>query len=159
VGKSKLAAVRAATRNGTAWSTLLDSAWDAARQAAWSGAGDAARSAFQSKTWDGREAREIAWWQARVAQRHAPANLIRDIFGPLPFRPISLNPAWLRWHYGLLVSMARQMYDSRDFADMPVLADALEEVGCQDQDILAHCRSGGEHVKGCYVVDALLDKN
>jgi hypothetical protein len=84
--------------------------------------------------------------------------LIREMFGN-PFRRISINPAWLRWHDGLLVSMARRMYDSRDFRDMPVLADALEEAGCEDQDILGHCRSGGEHVRGCWVVDLVLGKS
>jgi hypothetical protein len=64
----------------------------------------------------------------------------------------------LTWHDGLLVSMARQMYESRDFTDMPVLADALEEAGCTDADILAHCRQSSEHVRGCWVVDLLLGK-
>jgi hypothetical protein len=91
-------------------------------------------------------------------ERWARAKLLRDIFSPLPFRPIALNPAWLTWHDGLLVSMAQRMYDSRKFSDMPILADALEEAGCTNQDILGHCRSGGEHVRGCWVVDALLGK-
>jgi hypothetical protein len=82
--------------------------------------------------------------------------LLRDIFNP--FHPISLNLAWLSWHDGMLLSMARQMYDSRDFTDMPILADALEEAGCTDQDILNHCRQTGEHVRGCWVVDLLLGK-
>jgi hypothetical protein len=84
--------------------------------------------------------------------------LLRDIFGPLLFRPITLDPSCLTWHDGLLVSMARQMFDSRDFTDMPILADALEEAGCTDQDILSHSRSGGEHFRGCWVVDLLLGK-
>jgi hypothetical protein len=87
----------------------------------------------------------------------AQATLLRDIFSN-PFRPITFDPTWLTWHDSLLVSMAQKMYDSRDFADMPVLADALEEAGCTNPDILAHCRSGGEHVRGCWVVDALLGK-
>src|SRR5262249_20701254 len=80
--------------------------------------------------------------------------LLRDIFGN-PFRPVALDPAWLSWHGGLLVSMARRMYDSRDFADLPVLADALEEAGCDNADILAHCRGPGPHVRGCWVVDLI----
>jgi hypothetical protein len=86
------------------------------------------------------------------------SQLLRDVFGN-PFRPIALDPAWLTWHDGLLVSMARQMCESRDFSDMPILADALEETGCSNQDILGHCRSGGEHVRGCWVVDLLLGKS
>jgi hypothetical protein len=91
-------------------------------------------------------------------ERATHAAWLHDLFGPLPFRSISLVADWLVWHDGLLVSMARQMYDRRDFSDMPVLADALEEAGCQDQDILGHCRSRGEHVRGCWVVDLCLGK-
>jgi hypothetical protein len=88
-------------------------------------------------------------------ERREHASLLRDIFGN-PFRLVTINPAWLTWHDGLLVSMARQMYDSRDFTDMPIVADALEEAGCSDQDILAHCRSRGVHVRGCFAIDAIL---
>jgi hypothetical protein len=108
-----------------------------------------ARSAAESL------AKSVPWQEARQRE----GELLHELFGPLPFRPISLNSAWLTWHGGLLVSMARQMYDSRDFRDLPVLADALEEAGCQDQDILGHCRSGGEHVRGCWVVDLCLGKS
>ena len=90
--------------------------------------------------------------------REAVCDLLREILGPLPFHPITCDPIWLSWHDGLVLSMAQRMYDSRDFSDMPVLADALEEAGCEDQDILGHCRSGGEHVRGCWVIDALLGK-
>jgi hypothetical protein len=93
-----------------------------------------------------------------VALRAYQADLFRDIYGSLPFRSISLDSAWLSWHDGLLLSMARQMYDSRDFSDMPVLADALEEAGCTAPDILGHCRSGGEHGRGCCVVDSILGR-
>jgi hypothetical protein len=97
------------------------------------------------------------FFSATETERGQQQAVLRDIIGN-PFRPITLDPAWLTWHDGLLVSMARQMYDSRDFADMPVMADALEEAGCTDADILGHCRSVGEHVRGCWVVDALLGK-
>ena len=50
------------------------------------------------------------------------------------------------------------MYDSRDFANMPILADALEEAGCTSGDILGHCRGARPHVKGCWVVDLVLGK-
>jgi hypothetical protein len=95
------------------------------------------------------------WAQSREHQ--VQCHLLRDIIGN-PFHPVSLDPAWLTWRGGLLVSMAQRMYDSRDFSDMPVLADALEEAGCQDQDILGHCRSCGEHARGCWVVDLILGK-
>jgi hypothetical protein len=106
----------------------------------------------------GRLMRKALQIIAEIVQRK-PIDLaiLRDVFGN-PFRPITINTAWLTWHDGLLVSMAQKLYESRDFSDMPVLADALEEAGCQDQDILGHCRSGGEHVRGCWVVDILLGK-
>lgn len=91
-------------------------------------------------------------------ERAAQAHLLRDIFGN-PFRPVTFAPAWLTWHGGLVVSMAQRMYDSRDFSDLPILADALEEAGCSDPDILGHCRQPGEHVRGCWVVDLVLGKS
>ncbi len=95
---------------------------------------------------------------ASEKQLRVQTDLLRDVFSN-PFRPISLTPAWLTWHDSLLISMARQMYDNRDFRDMPVLADALEEAGCDNADMLAHCRQPGPHVRGCWVVDLLLGKS
>jgi hypothetical protein len=54
--------------------------------------------------------------------------------------------------------LARAIYDGRAFGQAPFLADALEEAGCDSADVLAHCRSGGEHVRGCWAVDLLLGK-
>jgi hypothetical protein len=86
-------------------------------------------------------------------------GIIRDIFGPLPFRPTPADaPRWLAWNDGALPKMARAIYDGRRFRDLPLVADALEEAGCDDADILAHCRACGEHVRGCWVLDLLLDK-
>jgi hypothetical protein len=85
------------------------------------------------------------------------SSLLRDIFGN-PFRPVTFDPAWLTWHDGLIVSMARKMYDRRDFSDTPVLADALEDAGCTDANILGHLRGPGPHVRGCWVVDLVLGK-
>ncbi|MGH7171271.1 MAG: hypothetical protein ACRELG_13415 [Gemmataceae bacterium] len=99
-----------------------------------------------------------AFLAGKEAEERVVCDLIRDIFGN-PFRPIAFDTAWLSWHCGLLVSMAQKMYDSRDFSDIPVLADALEEAGCSDQDIVDHCRQPGEHVRGCWIVDLLLGKD
>jgi hypothetical protein len=78
----------------------------------------------------------------------------RDIFGN-PFRPVAFEPDW---RTGTVVSLARGMYDSRDFSPMPILADALQDAGCEHADILAHCRGDGPHVRGCWVVDLVLGK-
>jgi hypothetical protein len=84
-------------------------------------------------------------------------RILRDIFGN-PFRPVTINPAWLTWNDGTVQKIAQAIYDERAFDRLPILADALEEAGCTDADILGHCRSGGEHVRGCWVVDLLLGK-
>lgn len=74
-------------------------------------------------------------------------------FGPAP-----VEPAWLAWNDGIVVKMAQGIYDDRAFDRQPVLTDALEEAGCDDADILAHCRQPGEHVRGCWVLDLFLGK-
>jgi hypothetical protein len=84
----------------------------------------------------------------------AQTNLLRDVFGN-PFRPVAFDPAWSS---PTAVALADRMYESRDFAAMPVLADALMGAGCEQPDILSHCRAGGEHVRGCWAVDLVLGK-
>jgi hypothetical protein len=83
------------------------------------------------------------------------AILIRDIFGN-PFRPVTLDPAWRTAN---AVALAQAIYDERAFERMPILGDALEDAGCDNDDILNHCREPGEHVRGCWVVDLLLGKS
>ena len=89
-------------------------------------------------------------------------DLARDIFGN-PFRPAALDPAL--WTPAVL-ALARAAYDHRNFPGgtlesdrLAVLADALEESGCTDADILGHLRGLGPHWRGCWVVDTLLDKS
>lgn len=89
-----------------------------------------------------------------ATEARAQTYLLRDIFGHL-FLPISLSSSWLT---STVVAMAQQMYDSRDFSAMPILADALQDAECEDAAILNHCRGPGPHVKGCFVVDLLLGK-
>jgi hypothetical protein len=82
------------------------------------------------------------------------APLLRDVF-PNPYRPVAFAP---RWRTATAVALARGMYESRDFGAMPILADALEDADCDGEDVLAHCRGGGPHVRGCWVVDLVLGK-
>jgi hypothetical protein len=81
--------------------------------------------------------------------------IFRDIFGN-PFRPVMLDQ---EWRTSTAVALARQMYESRDFGAMPILADALQDAGCDSEDILNHCRGNGPHVRGCWVVDMVLGKS
>jgi hypothetical protein len=81
--------------------------------------------------------------------------ILRDVSGR-PFRPVILSLPVLTWNDGAVRKMAQVIYDQRRFSDLPLLADALEEAGCTNGDMLHHCRSGGEHVRGCWVLDLLL---
>lgn len=82
--------------------------------------------------------------------------LLRDIVGN-PFRPVAFDPGW---RTSTVVALAEQMYGSRDFAPMPILADALQDTGCENEDILAHCCDpAAPHVRGCWVVDLVLGKS
>jgi len=63
-----------------------------------------------------------------------------------------------QWRTSTAVTLAEQMYNSRDFAAMPILADAIQEAGCDNADILNHCRGNEPHVRGCWVVDLVLGK-
>jgi hypothetical protein len=85
----------------------------------------------------------------------AQVALVRDIFGN-PFRPAAFDPAW-RTSDALL--LARGIYEERAFDRMPILADALQDAGCTNEDVLSHCRDPQQvHVRGCWVVDLVLGK-
>lgn len=86
------------------------------------------------------------------AQLRAEAAVLKDIFGN-PFRPASIDTGWLSPN---AMALAQAIYDERTFDRLPELADALEAAGCNDADILGHCRQAEPHVRGCWVVDALL---
>jgi hypothetical protein len=95
---------------------------------------------------------------------------LRDIFGN-PFRSAVFSP---EWRTDTVMALAREMYESRDFGAMPILGDALQDAGCDNPDILSHCRhvptrplslakpgerdERCEHVRGCWVVDLVLGK-
>ncbi|MFO0826359.1 MAG: hypothetical protein U0792_25110 [Gemmataceae bacterium] len=82
--------------------------------------------------------------------------LIRDIFGN-PFRPVTFAP---EWRSDTAVSLAKHIYEARDFAQMPILADALQDAGCDNAEVLNHCRDANQvHVRGCWVVDRVLGKS
>lgn len=94
---------------------------------------------------------------AKKEEREIQTLNLKDIMGN-PFRPVATDPTWLSWHDGPVPRIAQAIYAERRFADLPILADALEEAGCNNADILSHCRSNGQHVRGCWVVDLILGK-
>jgi hypothetical protein len=99
--------------------------------------------------------------EPRSVSRPARCGILRDIFGN-PFRPVAINPACLTPQ---VVTLAQAAYEHRDLpsghldpARLAVLADALEEAGCADADLLGHLRGPGPHLRGCWALDLLLGK-
>lgn len=153
----------------------LEAAWDAARQAAWAARADNhcretetmallvgcewedhAKLAFTA----GHASQAAADWAgkwARDMDRLAQCDILRDIFGN-PFRDIAISPIWRTWNEGAARKLARVIHADRSFDQLPILGDALEEAGCDDEAILAHCRESGVHVRGCWVLELLLEE-
>lgn len=107
-----------------------------------------------------------AWRFAIPLVRPYQAILLHDIFGSLSFCPVTICPAILAWNDMLVLRIAQAAYDERhlpagtlDNGRLTVLADALEEAGCTDADILGHLRGPGPHVRGCWAVDLCLGKS
>jgi hypothetical protein len=104
--------------------------------------------------WNGsKESYEAIRWVEQTAQ----AALVRDLFGN-PFRPVSFRPAWRTSSGRAALALARRIYEKRRFQDLPRLAGLLEQAGCSEAEILAHCRHPGEHVRGCWVIDLVLKR-
>jgi hypothetical protein len=120
-------------------------------------AGDSAAwySAASNPNIAARNAALSAQAGSSAAERAVQADLVRDIFGN-PIRPAQFDPRWLTTD---LVALARTIYEVRSFERLPILADALRDAGCADDEILGHCRGKWPHVRGCWVVDALLGKS
>jgi hypothetical protein len=82
--------------------------------------------------------------------------LLREIVGN-PFRRAKPDKQWLTSD---VLALARGIYDERAFDRMPILADALQDAGCNDHEILSHCRNPDrEHARGCWLIDRILGKS
>jgi hypothetical protein len=102
-----------------------------------------------------QQRRDVAHSSAALCEGKAQAVLLRDIFGN-PFRPVSFLP---EWRTSTVLSLAQGIYSDRAFDRMPILADALQDSGCDNEDILNHCRGPGPHCRGCWVCDLCLNKS
>ena len=91
----------------------------------------------------------------RLGKEAWMADVVRELFGPAPFRAVEIRPEWLAWNGHSAHGLARTIDEERTYDLMPVLGDALEEAGCADADVLRHCRGPGPHVRGCWVVELL----
>jgi hypothetical protein len=89
-----------------------------------------------------------------VSAKIGQCGILRDIFGN-PFRAVAAGASWLT---STVVALADGIYQERAFDRLPILADALQDADCDNEEILNHCRQPGEHVRGCWVVDLLLGK-
>jgi hypothetical protein len=129
------------------------------RQAPHRAPGEPFRPDLWQAKWDAIYARLdslVAATGAREAARQPAA--LRDLFGN-PFRPApALDPAWLAWNGGTVRKMSQLIYDDRAYDRLPVLADALEDAGRADAELLVHLRGPGPHVRGCWAVDLILGK-
>jgi hypothetical protein len=114
------------------------------------------KDAVYSTAWCAREAVQVAVGSAEDEERRQ-CDLIRDVLG-YPYRRVTIGQAFCDWNEGTIVKLAQGIYGERAFDRLPILADALEEAGCTNADILNHCRQPGEHVRGCWVIDLLLGK-
>ncbi|WP_238602501.1 hypothetical protein [Fimbriiglobus ruber] len=95
-----------------------------------------------------------AFGTVRYLSKLPLSSLCRCVFGN-PFLPEFIETTWMTSN---VVALACGIYQERAFDRMPILADALQDAGCDSDDILAHCRGDGPHVRGCWVVDLLLGK-
>jgi hypothetical protein len=119
--------------------------WESAHQTC----ADAAGAAEEKHNGKGRR-------KAYTGELAAQTELLRDVIGN-PFRVVAVDPGWLGWN-GVVPKLAQGIYVERAFDRLLILADALEEAGCTNADILGHCRGPGPHVRGCWVIDLILGK-
>lgn len=94
---------------------------------------------------------EAVWAGARPGIDRWMSGYVRDVLGDV-FAPVAIGE---RWRTIDVKTMARVIYDERDWSRMPVLADALLDAGCEDERVLEHCRESN-HARGCWLVDGLL---
>ena len=92
---------------------------------------------------------------ARVRERQQQRRLLREVAGN-PFRPVAFDRSWLS---STVVALATGIHQDRAFDRLPILADALEDAGCDNAEVLDHCRGSGPHVRGCHVLDLILGKS
>jgi hypothetical protein len=89
------------------------------------------------------------------SSRAVEERLRKELEDKIPPSNLTLNPSWLTL---TVRQLTQAIYDEGAFERLPILADALEDAGCDNADILNHCRQPGEHVRGCWVVDLVLGK-
>jgi hypothetical protein len=133
--------------------------WTAACQLPFGACDAAAAIGDQASTAASRAAQEAGDHAGRAwaAEQWRQADLLRCLFGN-PFRPVAVDPVWLAWRERTVVRLAQAIDADHALDRLPILADALEEAGCTDAHVLGHCRGGGKHAPGCWVLNTLLGR-
>jgi hypothetical protein len=150
----------AARARQVSWNGPAFIAWCSTRETIASAAKESARSCAWHATAKRTDllSRFPAWEVGDLdGERRRQVAVLHCIVGN-PFRAARIDPAWLVWNESVALKLVRGVDEERAFDRLPILADALEDAGCDNADILAHCRGPGPHVRGCWVVDLLLGK-
>jgi hypothetical protein len=155
-----------ALRNGT---------WGAARMVAAALDGPAAKAARSTAAWIvnlkqawtavptirkavlGAMPAEVEHALANTEGRKPQVAFLRDLFGD-PFHPCTIEPRWLERNDGVIVKLAKSIYDAENWGELPNLADTLVDVGCTRPAVLNHFWEPGTHIRGCWALDLLLGK-
>ncbi|HYT89018.1 MAG TPA: hypothetical protein VEL76_09940, partial [Gemmataceae bacterium] len=166
VSAQELATARVGVLFGAAWLAAEPDAWQAATESAQAAARAVAREAaraaataaaqrkvLEEERW---RARDTAWFEALHAEQAEQCRLLRCLFGPGGNAAVQPDPDWLAWGDRTVSRLAQAILDEGEFSHLPILADALEEAGCSDQEILGHLRGPGPHARGCWAIDLLL---
>lgn len=103
------------------------------------------------------DAATLGYVAAREAEKVRLAGLLREVLG-FPFCPKHVRQQWLAANGQAVLRIADDIYTGRAFEELPILADALEDAGCADADLLGHLRSPGPHVRGCWALDLILGR-
>jgi hypothetical protein len=160
--RSVIAAEDYADNNGSGphLETSNEAAWVAYEELQFAGEEaeilNAAGVAYSASIGKASAAADMASWPDEWGNEFS--KIARDVFRAI-LQPVVVDPARLSWKANAIPMMAQAIYDDRAFDRLPILADALEEAGCTDADMLGHCRSPGPHVRGCWVLDLLLGKS
>ena len=133
--------------------TLEEAAQDAARGAREAIRQHAVRMAAYETIYGENEIQVSA--DASDYESRRQVELLNELFGN-PFRPVVIQPHWLAWEDGIVVSMAREIEEAQRFAELPYLADALMDAGCDEESLLRHLRQREGHIRGCWALDRLL---
>ncbi len=120
---------------------------------------DAAQCAAQYRPQDATDRRSLFSYSRWGVTEVELCALLREVFGN-PFHPSGSIPRCvLTWNDGTVRRLAEAIYEERAFGRLPILADALLDAGCDNEELIAHCRSEGPHVRGCWAVDLILGKS